>query len=148
MDSFVAKVLGNSLPGDVSHRIIAQRRLVQLESPEVRAEEYGAAGDNGDHASELRHAYVASFGAIYANGPFDLGLAYEHNYSIRTTGRQDDALSVAAAYDFGAVGPPYPWLTEFENVAYAADLDADELRRFLRAEVERRRAPRTTRVRH
>jgi predicted porin len=65
----------------------------------------GAAGDNGDHASELRHAYVASFGALYANGPLDLGLVFEHNYSIRTTGRQDDALSVAAGYDFGAVGP-------------------------------------------
>jgi predicted porin len=64
----------------------------------------GAQGDNGDHASELRHAYVASFGALYANGPLDLGLAYEHNYNIRTTGRKDDALSVAAGYDFGTVG--------------------------------------------
>jgi predicted porin len=65
----------------------------------------GAQGDNGDHPSELRHAYVASFGALYANGPLDLGLAYEHNYNIRVTGRKDDALSVAAGYDFGAVGP-------------------------------------------
>ena len=65
----------------------------------------GAQGDNGDHASELRHAYVASFGGLYANGPLDLGVAYEHNYSIRTTGRKDDALSVAAGYDFGSAGP-------------------------------------------
>ena len=65
----------------------------------------GAAGDNGDHASELRGAYVASVGLLYAAGPLDLGMAYEHNYNIRTTGRKDDALSVAAAYDFGAVGP-------------------------------------------
>jgi predicted porin len=63
----------------------------------------GAAGDNGDHASELRHAYVASFGALYSNGPLDLGLAYEHNYDVRTTGRKDDALSLAGAYDFGTV---------------------------------------------
>ncbi len=65
----------------------------------------GAAGDNGDHASELRGAYVASFGLLYADGPLDLGLAYEHNYNIRVTGRKDDALSVAASYDFGSVGP-------------------------------------------
>jgi Gram-negative porin len=65
----------------------------------------GAQGDNGDHASELRHAYVASFGALYANGPLDMGLAYEHNYNIRTTGRKDDAFSFAAGYDFGALGP-------------------------------------------
>ena len=63
----------------------------------------GATGDNGDHASELHHAYVASFGALYSNGPVELGLAYEHNYNIRTTGRRDDALSVAGAYDFGTL---------------------------------------------
>jgi predicted porin len=65
----------------------------------------GADGDNGDHASELRHAYVASFGALYSNGPLDLGLAYEHNYSIRSTGPKDDAFTIAAGYDFGALGP-------------------------------------------
>ena len=37
----------------------------------------GAAGDNGDHTSELRHASVWSFGAFYSNGPLDLGFAYE-----------------------------------------------------------------------
>jgi predicted porin len=65
----------------------------------------GADGDNGDHASELRHAYVASFGALYSNGPLDLGLAYEHNYSIRSTGPKDDAFTIAGGYDFGALGP-------------------------------------------
>ncbi|MEO8738542.1 MAG: porin [Casimicrobiaceae bacterium] len=64
----------------------------------------GAAGDNGDlHPSEIRHAFVASLGAMYFNGPVELGLAYEHNYNIRTTGRRDDALSIAGAYDFGTV---------------------------------------------
>ena len=63
----------------------------------------GAAGDNGDHASEMRGAFVASLGALYVNGPVELGLAYEHNYNIRTTGRKDDALSVAGAYDFGTL---------------------------------------------
>jgi predicted porin len=65
----------------------------------------GAAGNNGDHPSELRHAFVAGAGAVYSGGPLDLGIAYEHNYSVRTTGRKDDALTVAAGYDFGAHGP-------------------------------------------
>jgi predicted porin len=78
---------------------------VQYSTRDSSGNPTGAAGDNGDHASELRHAYVASFGALYAKGPLDLGLAYEHNYNIRTTGRKDDALSVAAGYDFGTVGP-------------------------------------------
>jgi len=65
----------------------------------------GAAGDNGDHPSEMRHAYVASFGALYASGPLDLGVAFEHNYNIRSTGHTDDALTVAGGYDFGVMGP-------------------------------------------
>lgn len=65
----------------------------------------GAAGDNGDHASELRHAYVADLAGFYSNGPIDLGVAWEHNYNVRTTGRNDDAVSVAAGYDFGSVTP-------------------------------------------
>ena len=64
----------------------------------------GAAGDNGDHPSELRHAYVTDIAAFYNNGPIDLGVAYEHNYNVRAPlGRNDDALSVAGAYDFGSV---------------------------------------------
>lgn len=62
----------------------------------------GAAGDNGDHVSELRHAYVVSLGGFYSNGPVDLGIAYERNYKVRATGRHDDAFSVSGGYDFGA----------------------------------------------
>jgi predicted porin len=63
----------------------------------------GAAGDNGDHASEMRYAYVGDAAAFYTNGPVDLGIAYEHNYNIRSTGRKDDALSIAGGYDFGTI---------------------------------------------
>ena len=64
----------------------------------------GAIGNNGDHASELRHAYVGDLAGFYNNGPVDLGIAYEHNYNVRAPlGRNDDALSIAAAYDFGTV---------------------------------------------
>ena len=62
----------------------------------------GAAGDNGDHASELRHSTVSSLGGFYNNGPLDLGIAFERNYKVRLTGKYDDALSLTAAYDFGA----------------------------------------------
>ena len=64
-------------------------------------------GDNGDHSSEVRHANVVSIGAFYSNGPIDLGIAYEHNYQVRTIGQNDSALSIAAAYDVGSlVGNP------------------------------------------
>ena len=62
----------------------------------------GAAGDNGDHTSEIRHANVLSFGAFYTNGPLDLGLAYEMNDKIRITGRHDTAFTVSGGYDFGS----------------------------------------------
>jgi predicted porin len=59
--------------------------------------------DNGDHASELRHAFVASIGAFYSKGPLDLGAAYEHNREVRFANADDDALSLAAAYDIGTL---------------------------------------------
>jgi len=58
-------------------------------------------GDNGDHTSEMRHANVVSLGAFYSSGPLDLGIAYEHNYQVRTQEQNDSALSIAAAYDIG-----------------------------------------------
>ena len=67
----------------------------------------GAAGDNGDHTSELRHANVWSFGSFYSNGPVDLGIAYERNYKVRAIGRYDDALSVTGGYDFGAANSSF-----------------------------------------
>lgn len=59
--------------------------------------------DNGDHASELRHAYVVSIGAFYSKGPLDLGATYEHNKEVRFANTSDDAFSIAAAYDLGAL---------------------------------------------
>jgi len=69
----------------------------------------GTTGSNsGDHISELRHAFVASLGAFYSNGPLDLGIAYEYNYQVRTADQNDYALSVAGGYDvdnlFGSPG--------------------------------------------
>jgi len=60
-------------------------------------------GDNGDHTSEVRHAYVFGAGAYYSSGPLDLGIAYEYNYQVRTPDQNDHALTVAAAYDIGSL---------------------------------------------
>jgi predicted porin len=61
--------------------------------------------NNGDHGSELRHANVVSIGAFYSKGPFDFGVAYERNNKVRAETFNDDALSIAAAYDFGFAFP-------------------------------------------
>jgi predicted porin len=76
---------------------------VQYSSRDSSGNANGAAGDNGDHTSELRHANVWDVAGFYNNGPVDLGVAYERNYNIRTTGRTDEALSIAGAYDFGTI---------------------------------------------
>ncbi len=67
----------------------------------------GAAGDNGEHLSELRHAKVWSLGGFYANGPVDVGFAFERNYKVRPTGKCDHALSISGAYDFGEAGSTF-----------------------------------------
>jgi predicted porin len=63
--------------------------------------------NNGDHASELRHANVVSVGAFYSKGPLDLGLAYERNNNVRFAQTSDDALSIAGGYDFGTIAGPF-----------------------------------------
>jgi predicted porin len=67
----------------------------------------GAAGDNGDHVSELRHANVVSLGGFYSNGPVDLGIAFERNYKVRAIGKYDDAFSVSGGYDFGVANSAF-----------------------------------------
>ncbi len=65
--------------------------------------------NNGDHASELRHANVVGLGAFYSKGPLDFGIAYERNNKVRAETFNDDAFSIAMAYDFGfssiGIGP-------------------------------------------
>src|SRR5437667_8447145 len=43
----------------------------------------GETGDNGNHISENRHAYVIGANVIYANGPLVVGAAVEHNHKVR-----------------------------------------------------------------
>jgi predicted porin len=64
----------------------------------------GATGANtGDHASELRHAYVYSGNAIYNNGPIQAGVAFEHNKDVRAADLDDTAITATGAYNFGVI---------------------------------------------
>jgi len=63
----------------------------------------GNGGDNGDHPSELRHAWVIGANVIYANGPLNLGAAYEKNHEVRATGLDDTDWTLTGAYDFGTI---------------------------------------------
>src|SRR6266567_2187378 len=60
-------------------------------------------GDNGDHASELRHANVVGGNLIYANGPWNAGVAFEHNKDVRGAGLSDTDWTATGAYDFGTI---------------------------------------------
>jgi predicted porin len=62
-------------------------------------------GNNGDHPSELRHAYALSIEGFYKNGPLQLGIGYEGNEKVRGPDLEDHDYTVTAAYDFGLVRP-------------------------------------------
>jgi predicted porin len=69
-------------------------------------------GSNGDHAAELRHAYVIGGAGFYNNGPLTLAAGFETNNKVRNyavTGGQlyanDWEFSVTGAYNFGLVRP-------------------------------------------
>jgi predicted porin len=71
-------------------------------------------GDNGDHASELRHAYVFGVAGYYNNGPIQAGIGYERNVKVRNYAvtpapnqfnANDWALTITGAYNFGVVRP-------------------------------------------
>src|SRR5207253_2206170 len=63
----------------------------------------GNGGDNGDHPSELRHANVIGGNVIYANGPWNAGIAFEHNKDVRGAGLKDTDWTITGAYDFGTI---------------------------------------------
>jgi predicted porin len=77
-------------------------------------------GDNGDHVSEMRHAFVLGGNVIYSNGPIQAAVAFENNRKLRqytgdsimTTGAPTAAnpfnandldWSIVGAYDFGTM---------------------------------------------
>jgi predicted porin len=59
--------------------------------------------DNGDHASELRHANVIGGNLIYANGPVQVGFGIERNNKVRGPSLNDTDWTITGAYDFGTI---------------------------------------------
>ena len=60
-------------------------------------------GSNGDHTSELRHAWVLGGNVIYANGPWNAGIAFERNKKVRGPTFDDTDWTITGAYDFGTI---------------------------------------------
>ena len=60
-------------------------------------------GNFGDHTSELRHAWVAGGNLIYANGPWNAGIAFERNHEVRASDLSDTDWTLTGAYDFGTI---------------------------------------------
>jgi len=98
--------LGNSIRYE-SPTVNGLSAELQYSTRDASGNADGPAGDNGDHASELRHANVLSLGGFYNNGPVELGVAYERNYKVRATGKYDDAFSITGGYDFGAANSAF-----------------------------------------
>ncbi len=106
-------------------------------------------GDNGDHASELRHAYVWGIAGYYNNGPIQAGIGYESNIKVRNynstpntpsvplPGGQlfnanDWAFTVTGAYNFGVIRPAliYERLDyEVPNIGAGGSVDRKHLTR-------------------
>jgi predicted porin len=73
-------------------------------------------GDNGDHESELRHAYVWTLAGFYNNGPIQVGSAYERNIKVRGPDLSDNSWTITGAYNFGVIRPALLYeRTKFET---------------------------------
>jgi len=48
---------------------------------------------------------VVSVGLFYVNGPINIGSSYQRHNSVRAVGLNDEAWTIAAAYNFGGIRP-------------------------------------------
>ena len=60
-------------------------------------------GDNGDHTTELRHAYILGANVIYNNGPIQVGAAYAGTQKVRGPDLNDKDFTLTGGYNFGPV---------------------------------------------
>ena len=117
--------LGNSLRYD-SPTISGVTAEVQYS---IRDASGTSGPENGDHASEQRHANVLSAAAFYSGAQFDLGVAYERNHKIRAETFNDEAWSIAGAYDFGVALPGFGPRVGFVYERLRYDTVTSELKR-------------------
>ncbi|HLW11547.1 MAG TPA: porin [Casimicrobiaceae bacterium] len=98
--------LGNSLRYDSpSFNGLTFSGQLALRDSSGNADAADNAGDNGNHAQELRHAFVIGGNAIYNNGPIQVGLAFESNQKTRAPGLNDTDITVTGGYNFGVIRP-------------------------------------------
>jgi len=94
--------LGNSVRYD-SPRVAGFAGSVMLSTRDATVGQGLTASANGSVAEEKRHAYVLGAGGYYTNGPVNVALVWEHNQKLRAAQLDDDAVSIAASYNFGVV---------------------------------------------
>ena len=94
--------LGNSIRYD-SPRMSGFTGSVQVSSLDTPSFATTYNIQYGSDAQEKRHAYIVSTGGFYSNGPFQGGIAYEAHNKVRGPSLDDQALSVAANWNFGVI---------------------------------------------
>ena len=119
--------LGNSIRYD-SPRIRGFLGSVQISQLDASVGQGGIG--IGNAATEQRHAYILSTGGFYTNGPFTGGIAYEAHNKVRGQGLTDQALSIAANWNFGIVkiGGVYERL-DYDATYGAANVTGGSLKR-------------------
>jgi len=119
--------LGNSVRYD-SPRIRGFLGSVQISQLDASGGQGGIT--YGNAATEQRHAYILSTGGFYTNGPFTGGIAYEAHNKVRGQGLTDQALSIAANWNFGRVkiGGVYERL-DYDATYGAANVTGGSLKR-------------------
>ena len=67
-------------------------------------------GDNGNHVSELRHAWVLGGNIIYVNGPINAAVSFERNQKVRSY--ISDPAAPAGSAGTSAANPFFPQDTD------------------------------------
>jgi len=93
---------GNSIRYDTAN-LSGFTGAVQYSTRDSSGNADGETGDNGNHISENRHAYVIGANVIYANGPLVVGAAVEHNHKVRFADVNDTDWTITGAYDLGTI---------------------------------------------
>jgi predicted porin len=70
-----------------------------------------AGGDNGNHVSELRHAWVLGGNIIYVNGPWNGAVSFERNQKVRAY--ISDPAAPAGSAGTSAANPFFPQDTDY-----------------------------------
>lgn len=76
---------------------------IRYDSPKIGGFQWMALYSTDEAPSD--HGWVGSLGLFYDNAGLQVGLAYETNQGYRAKNANDQALTIAAAYNFGSIRP-------------------------------------------